>query len=101
MLRFVVAALVAASLLLTGAQQLGSDGPWWLELSRYLPFPIFLAAPVVALLFSFGLGWRWLLASVAALVLMLWLVDGLRLARPGRRSARLGRRAAAPAPRAS
>ena len=75
-LRLVVAALVAASLLLTGAQQLGSDGPWWLELSRYLPFPIFLAAPVLALLFSFHLGWRWLLASAAALVLMLWLSMG-------------------------
>jgi endonuclease/exonuclease/phosphatase family metal-dependent hydrolase len=75
-LRLVVAALVAASLLLTGAQQLGSDGPWWLELSRYLPFPIFLAAPVLALLFSLRLGWRWLLASAAALVLMMWLSMG-------------------------
>ena len=62
--------------MLTGAQQLGSDGPWWLELSRYLPFPIFLAAPVLALLFSFWLGRRWVVASAVAVVLMAWLSMG-------------------------
>jgi hypothetical protein len=59
LLRLVVFVLVAASVLVTGAQQLGSDGPWWLELSRYLPFPLTLAPALVALPLSSRLGWRW------------------------------------------
>jgi endonuclease/exonuclease/phosphatase (EEP) superfamily protein YafD len=71
LLRALVAALLAASVLLTGAQQLGSDGPWWLELSRYLPFPITLAPALAALLLSWRLGWRWLLAGAGVVLLFL------------------------------
>ena len=61
----------------TVAQQLGSDGPWWLELSRYLPFPIALAPSVLALLVSFGLGRLWVLASAATIVLVATVAMGL------------------------
>ena len=69
LLRWVVSALVAASLAVTAAQQLASDGPWWLELSRYLPFPLTLAPAVLALLLSFWLGRRWLAISATAVLL--------------------------------
>ena len=69
LLRGVVSALVAASLAITAAQQLASDGPWWLELSRYLPFPLMLAPAVLALLLSLWLGRRWLVISATAVLL--------------------------------
>ena len=54
-------------LALTVAQRFVSEGPWWLELSRYLPYPLLVAPAVVALLLSLRLGWRWLLAAVATI----------------------------------
>jgi len=66
-LRIVVAALLVAVLGLTVAQQLVGEGPWWLELSRYLPYPLLVAPAVVALLLSPALGWRWMLAAIATI----------------------------------
>jgi endonuclease/exonuclease/phosphatase (EEP) superfamily protein YafD len=76
-LRIVVAALLAPVLALTVAQQLVSDGPWWLELSRYLPYPLLVAPAVVALLLSLRLGWRWRGAAVATIALFATLAMGL------------------------
>jgi len=56
--------------LLTVAQQLGTVGPWWLELSRYVPYPALLLPSFVALVASLRLGWLWVLASLAALALV-------------------------------
>ncbi len=64
-------------LALTWAQRFVSDGPWWLELSRYLPFPLLVAPAVVALLLSLRLGWRWLLAAAATIVAFATLAMGL------------------------
>jgi len=66
-LRAIVALLLASVLVLTAAQRFVSEGPWWLELSRYLPYPLLVAPAVVALLLSLRLGWRWLLAAVATI----------------------------------
>jgi endonuclease/exonuclease/phosphatase (EEP) superfamily protein YafD len=76
LLRVIVFALVAASVTLTGAQQLGSDGPGWLELSRYLPFPMMLAPAVLALVLSPWLGRRWVVASAAAVLLFVTVAMG-------------------------
>jgi vancomycin resistance protein VanJ len=76
LLRLLVLALVAASLVLIGAQQLGTDGPWWLELSRYLPLPLLLAPGIVALLLSLRLGRRWVAASAAAVLLFATVAAG-------------------------
>jgi endonuclease/exonuclease/phosphatase (EEP) superfamily protein YafD len=76
-LRVVVALLLASVLALTAAQQLVSDGPWWLELSRYLPYPLLVAPAVVALLLSLGLGWRWLAAAIATVALFATVAMGL------------------------
>lgn len=70
LLRLVVIVLIAAIVLLTMAQRLATTGPWWLELSRYLPYPALLLPAVVALMVSCWLG-RWFrLASAAALALV-------------------------------
>ena len=63
--------IIAVSLLLTAIQQFASVGPWWLELSRYLPYPAVLAPTVLALLLSFWIGVRWVLTSSLALVLVI------------------------------
>jgi len=76
LLRGVVLTLVAASIAITAAQQLGSDGPWWLELSRYLPFPLMLAPAALALVLSPGLGWRWVVASAGTVVLFVTVAMG-------------------------
>jgi vancomycin resistance protein VanJ len=64
-------------LALTAAQQLVSDGPWWLELSRYLPYPLLVAPAVVALLLSLRLGWRWIAAGVATIAAFATIAMGL------------------------
>ena len=68
--RSIVALLLAGLALLTLAQQAGTDGPWWLELSRYVPYPALLAPALSALLLSLWLGRRWVLASAATLGLV-------------------------------
>jgi endonuclease/exonuclease/phosphatase (EEP) superfamily protein YafD len=76
-LRVLVALLLASVLALTAAQQLVSDGPWWLELSRYLPYPLLVAPAVVALLLSIRLGWRWIVAGVATIAAFATIAMGL------------------------
>jgi endonuclease/exonuclease/phosphatase (EEP) superfamily protein YafD len=66
-LKAFVVLLLAPVLALIGAQQLHSEGPPWLELTRYLPFPLLVAPAVVALLLSLRLGWRWLVAALATI----------------------------------
>ena len=63
-------------LALTVAQRAVSDGPWWLELSRYLPYPLLVAPAVVALLLSLRLGWRWIAAGVATIAAFATLAMG-------------------------
>ena len=75
--RLVVACVLAALVLLTLAQRASPLSPWWLELTRYLPYPMFLAPVAAALLVSCALGWRWVLASAAALALAATLTMGL------------------------
>ena len=91
LLGLIVFVLVASSVLMTGAQQLGSDGPGWLELSRYLPFPITAAPALVALLLSLWLGRRWIAASAAALLLFVIVAMGWvwHVARPAEGSVRV------------
>jgi endonuclease/exonuclease/phosphatase (EEP) superfamily protein YafD len=82
LVRGATALLIAGPVLLTLGQQAGGVDPWWLELSRYLPYPALLAAPTLALLLSLRLGWRWVGASLGALALVLTLAMGLAWGRP-------------------
>ncbi|MET0207900.1 MAG: endonuclease/exonuclease/phosphatase family protein [Burkholderiaceae bacterium] len=74
--------MIAGIVSLTLAQQAGTVGPWWLELSRYLPYPALLVPAVVALLISCRLGWRWVVASGIALALVLVFAMGFAWGRP-------------------
>jgi vancomycin resistance protein VanJ len=66
-LRAAVVVSTAGLLLLTIAQQAGHRALWWLELSRYLPYPVLLAIGGVGLLCAARLGLRWVVASALAL----------------------------------
>jgi len=70
-LRGGVIVLVAAVITVTTAQQIGSEGPWWLELSRYLPFPVLLAPALFAVVLALPLGRGWLAAAGAATLAVL------------------------------
>ena len=59
------------------ALRYASPSPWWIELLRYLPFPVFLAPAVLALVFSLFIGIRWVVASAAAIALVATAVMGL------------------------
>lgn len=82
LVRAIVALLIAGLGLLTLAQQAGSLGPWWLELSRYLPYPALLGPALLALLLSCALGWRWVTASGVTLGLVTTLAMGWAWGRP-------------------
>ena len=60
LVRGMTALLIAGLVGLTRAQQAGPLAPWWLELTRFLPYPALLA-----LLLACTLGWRSALASWA------------------------------------
>jgi vancomycin resistance protein VanJ len=89
LLRLVVALLITAIVLLTAAQRFGSVGPWWLELSRYMPYPAVLLPAGVALLLSWRLGRTWIVASAATLALVATLTMGLEWHGADRGSERL------------
>lgn len=80
-MRFCVAAVIAAILLLTAVQQAHVVGPWWVELLRYLPYPAPLVPALFALLASCWLGGRWMLASAATVVVVLTVTMGFEWAR--------------------
>lgn len=77
LLRVVVAVLLLSVLALTALQQAVSDGPWWLELSRYLPYPLLVFPAVVGLLLALALGWRWVAAGVLTVALFATFAMGL------------------------
>ena len=82
LLRCAVVGSLAGLVLLTLAQRAGTVGPWWLELSRYLPYLALLGVGGLALLASCWLGWRWVVASVATLVLVATVTMGAVWSRP-------------------
>ena len=76
-MRLGVAVVLAALALLTLAQRASPASPWWLELTRYLPYPVWLAAAIAALGASWVLGPRWVLAGLATLALVATFMMGL------------------------
>lgn len=86
LMRGVVAFIVGALALLTAAQRFGNVGPWWLELSRYLPYPALLLPAGVAVLLSWRLGRGWVVVSAATLALVATLTMGLEWHGPDRGS---------------
>jgi endonuclease/exonuclease/phosphatase (EEP) superfamily protein YafD len=77
-LRAGVASVVAVTSALVFAQHLAASDNAWLELSRFLPYPLFLLPALAALAVSFRLGRWWVAASLANLALWLTLGMGLQ-----------------------
>jgi vancomycin resistance protein VanJ len=80
-LRWLVALVVTGALALSAACLLGPQRLWWLELVRYVPYPIHLLAAVGASGLSLFLGRLWRLTALLALVAVLTVVMGLALGR--------------------
>lgn len=57
---------------------------WWAELLRFVPFPAYLAPPVVALAAAWRLRWPWRVAGLASLAIVLVSVMDLHWGRPDR-----------------
>jgi endonuclease/exonuclease/phosphatase (EEP) superfamily protein YafD len=70
LLRAAIALVLAGLVLLTLAQRFSPVSPWWLELTRYAPFQLWLGLAAGALLLSLALGRRWVAASLATLALV-------------------------------
>jgi endonuclease/exonuclease/phosphatase family metal-dependent hydrolase len=71
------AALCAAALAL--AFEFADETAWWVELARYVPYPVYLLPALLAAGSSLLLGWRWRLAGAATLALVIGPVMGLAL----------------------
>jgi endonuclease/exonuclease/phosphatase (EEP) superfamily protein YafD len=79
--RCVVGGVAAGAVVLALLYHLSGLQTWWLELTRYAPYPIHLAAALTALGASLLLGWWWRALAVATLVLVLTAVMGLAVGR--------------------
>jgi endonuclease/exonuclease/phosphatase (EEP) superfamily protein YafD len=77
-LRAGVATVAAVTGAVVLAQHLVVSDNAWLELSRFLPYPMFLLPALAALVVSFWLGRWWLVASLANLALWVTLGMGLQ-----------------------
>jgi endonuclease/exonuclease/phosphatase (EEP) superfamily protein YafD len=75
--RVVVLATVFPAVLLSIGFTARLGDLWWLELMRYVPYPVYLPPAVLALGLSWALGPRWRLAAALAVGLVLSLVMGL------------------------
>lgn len=75
---FVIAtALCAAALALVF--RFANETVWWVELARYVPYPVYLLPALLAAGASLRLGWRWRLVGTATLALVLGPIMGLKL----------------------
>lgn len=79
--RCFVLLVLAGAVALSVAYRFSGLQTWWLELTRYAPFPIHLLPALAAVGVSIRLGWAWRLAALASLVLVTTLVMGLVVAR--------------------
>lgn len=87
-----VALFLAAVWAATLAQRFGGSGRWWLELSRFLPYPLLLVPCALMFASAWRLGRAWRIATAATLLLVATVGMGLvwnRSGEPGEGSVRL------------
>ena len=75
--------------LLSAAYTVNDPGTWWLELARYVPYPVYLLATGLAVLASLWLGKVWRIAALLAFGLVTTVVMGLVWGSPDKGSQRL------------
>jgi endonuclease/exonuclease/phosphatase (EEP) superfamily protein YafD len=71
--------VVAAGLAL--AFRYGSERMWWVEIARYVPYPAWLVPALGLLVLSWKLSWRWRVAALITVVLVVTEVMGLVVGR--------------------
>ena len=80
------AALVVAGLALVTALALGfrygGESMWWLEIARYVPFPLYLVPALGLVACAWPLGWRWRALSILAPAIVATELMGLALGSP-------------------
>lgn len=82
--RVTIVLVLPAIVLLSIAIAAQSLGAWWLELLRYLPYPLVLGPAAFAVVLSWSLSRRWRLAAATGLVLVVTVVMGLAVGRADR-----------------
>lgn len=80
--RFLITALLFGAVALAIALHPGVEASGWIELLRYVPYPLFLAPMLVALALSLALGWIWRLAALAGVAIIAVPVMGLSIGTP-------------------
>ena len=77
--RVLCGAAIAATALLGVALRWSGVGEDWIELLRFVPYPIYLGAVLIGVAAGFIAGRRWLLAAIVALVVVLVVVMELSI----------------------
>lgn len=79
--QWIVASTLALTIVLSCASMFSHARIWWLELTRFVPYPLYIAGVSVAVGVSLYLGRAWRLAALLALGLVLTVVMGLAFGR--------------------
>lgn len=87
--RFGVAGVLGATVALSAAYTARGEGTWWLELARYVPYPVYLLAALLSLGASLWLGRAWRVAALLSLTLVGTVIMGLAWGTPDKGSQRL------------
>lgn len=67
----------------------GTESMWWLEMARYLPFPVYLVPALVLVGCAWPLGWAWRFAALTAPLIVSTELMGLAVGSPDEGSGRL------------
>ena len=67
----------------------GTESMWWLEIARYVPFPVYLVPALLLVACAWPLGWRWRCAALLAPLVVATELMGLALGSPDEGSGRL------------
>lgn len=87
--KFCVIGVVGAAVALAAAYTVPGVSAWWVELARYVPYPVYLMAAVLSIVASLRLGRAWLAAALLGLGLVLTVIMGLAWGAPDKGSLRL------------
>lgn len=79
--RITIVLVLPAIVLLAIGVAAQSLGAWWLELLRYLPYPLVLGPAAFAVVLSWSLSRRWRVAAASGLALVVTVIMGLAVGR--------------------
>jgi vancomycin resistance protein VanJ len=80
--RFLITTLLTGAMALAIALRPGLSEGGWIELLRYVPYPLLLTPMLVALALSLTLGWLWRLVALVGVAIIAILVMGLTIGTP-------------------